>query len=760
VFGPNEQGKTLLIDAILKMLFKNKLGRNAKLFGNLERVDEQPEGFIVLDINGDDVKLERRKTLMDLVDLTPVEFRNVFVVRDSELGVHEPGANYTRISEKLAGLETTRIQKIKEALQNQGRLTNPSSTAGLADNVNTEHIKGRIRTAAACLEDIESLHRTLKSQGFDTLERALVDLEAELDAARTELGLLRKAETHQKFTAARKRLAAIAQIDAKLEHADGLKSEDLDAWKQAERDLARLIEESKEISGKRAKNREESARLENRKSDLRGDMAGLDDTAAEFDDRLASALDEFEALSRRAAADEPRRKTWGRIALACSVMLVGSMAAAAFQPAAFYAPIAAVLFLVVLLAGWRFVAGRSVLSKLAEAAENIRLISARFGIDDGKPESVRRYRLSLEKKRSAVRSELEHVTEKCIEHDKRDELNAERAGAIRERSAECRRIIGEITHRSGMSSVDDMKRALDDKAALGTERQRHAAVLTEQTGVGADRDGNLDVGRWRAAIEEYFGNAPEGADTLKYDKKREQALAGKVTALENETADIRSKLEWGKDALSSLEGRIGQARPFGAHEIACRSVDDLVRSRDALAGFVERIERDKENALLALDVFEDIEAEEKSRVLDLFGPDAGVSAHFERITRGRYIEVSYDLASAEITVVANDGEAIQAKYLSGGALDQLHFAVRLSIGERMFTDGCGLLILDDPFIKSDRGRLDSQLTLLREAVAGGWQVIYFSAKEEIKAALTPDIASGSVGIFEIGVVRSESPKPA
>jgi uncharacterized protein YhaN len=120
----------------------------------------------------------------------------------------------------------------------------------------------------------------------------------------------------------------------------------------------------------------------------------------------------------------------------------------------------------------------------------------------------------------------------------------------------------------------------------------------------------------------------------------------------------------------------------------------------------------------------------------------------------------FDLETAGIDVVGSDGDKVNADHLSGGALDQLHFAVRLSIGERMFPDGRGLLILDDPFIKSDGERLGIQMALLREVVSAGWQVVYFSAKDEVKAALMPDIASGSVGVFEVGRLRSETPKPA
>ena len=45
-FGPNEQGKTLMIDALVKML----LPKGYREFeGKIDRVDELPEGYVILE---------------------------------------------------------------------------------------------------------------------------------------------------------------------------------------------------------------------------------------------------------------------------------------------------------------------------------------------------------------------------------------------------------------------------------------------------------------------------------------------------------------------------------------------------------------------------------------------------------------------------------------------------------------------------------------------------------------------------------------
>ena len=57
--------------------------------------------------------------------------------------------------------------------------------------------------------------------------------------------------------------------------------------------------------------------------------------------------------------------------------------------------------------------------------------------------------------------------------------------------------------------------------------------------------------------------------------------------------------------------------------------------------------------------------------------------------------------------------------------------------------------MDDPFIKADPERLRRQLAMLKRICKQGWQVIYFSAKGEVKDALAKDIQKGLVNYYEI-----------
>lgn len=91
-----------------------------------------------------------------------------------------------------------------------------------------------------------------------------------------------------------------------------------------------------------------------------------------------------------------------------------------------------------------------------------------------------------------------------------------------------------------------------------------------------------------------------------------------------------------------------------------------------------------------------------------------------------------------------NGDTLDADKLSGGAYDQLYLSVRLALGEKLLKGSQGFFIMDDPFVKADRERLERQLEILKRICDTGWQVIYFTAKEEVVELLKSDVDNGRV----------------
>ena len=53
----------------------------------------------------------------------------------------------------------------------------------------------------------------------------------------------------------------------------------------------------------------------------------------------------------------------------------------------------------------------------------------------------------------------------------------------------------------------------------------------------------------------------------------------------------------------------------------------------------------------------------------------------------------------------------------------------------------------DPFIKADIERLQKQINIIKKMSESGWQIIYFTAKDEVRDVLKEDI--DSKGWFDV-----------
>ncbi len=84
----------------------------------------------------------------------------------------------------------------------------------------------------------------------------------------------------------------------------------------------------------------------------------------------------------------------------------------------------------------------------------------------------------------------------------------------------------------------------------------------------------------------------------------------------------------------------------------------------------------------------------------------------------------------------------------------MYRSIRLALGEKLMKGEKGFFIMDDPFIKADMARLKRQIDILTKISDMGWQIIYFSAKDEVKTCLDDKIKSGKVNYVEIKGVHS------
>ena len=177
VHGPNERGKTLLIDALIRLLFKKDLKRShLKLFGNLNRVSEKPEGYVVLATHAEEFKLEDDESIIGRVDsrLTPEDFRNLFVIRDSDLAVREERDYYEGITERLTGIKAREIDRVLKAVQHQGRLRSLSPDSLYVNSATQGKVADEMKRAGQLLEEITALRAQLADGDFESATERVV----------------------------------------------------------------------------------------------------------------------------------------------------------------------------------------------------------------------------------------------------------------------------------------------------------------------------------------------------------------------------------------------------------------------------------------------------------------------------------------------------------------------------------------------------------------------------------------------------------
>jgi hypothetical protein len=192
IYGLNESGKTLVIDALIKRLIGLEVGSDPLL----DRVEETPEGYIVLEDKGQEIKLGENETLATYLAIEPDELRNVFVVRDADLRIASEDIFYNRVTDKITGLRLEDIRKIKEQLRDSGKLTEGLK---ISDTATHSKAKSQLELAEKLKNDVEQYIEKAKSEHLEKLEADVFEANIRKSQLESHLELLEKAKKKTDF---------------------------------------------------------------------------------------------------------------------------------------------------------------------------------------------------------------------------------------------------------------------------------------------------------------------------------------------------------------------------------------------------------------------------------------------------------------------------------------------------------------------------------------------------------------------------------
>jgi len=741
-FGKNEDGKTLTIDAFVKLL----LERNMKEFQKINRVDEKPEGYIIIeDDKGKEIKLSRKKDLTKTVGLTTSECRNIFIIRNSDLSIAPESEFYTNVTDRLTGLRTKEISSIKKKLQELGRLTRAESNSEFSDKKEFEYIKSRLNDASKLLEEINILKDKIIKEKFDILEEESVKCNEEIEGVEQEVVTLENARKREKYEKGKGALDKLKEAFEELRDLKIYNEDDKQLWRDHERDSQKYNKE-KEIFSAEVKEIEKE--FKDTTKELNGverDSRIFDERKKKLDEEIRPELKNYEIKSGDLAKKERKNRYFTLMGIISAILLGISLLGVILNaPLPFY--ILVVFFLIFMISGvFKFQLTKDD-AWLAKEFERIKLNLSKYGLDAEDIGNILLKIQEFDEKYYKKNSELQDIKRKKENLEgKIKELRYKKIPDINKKIEDTEDKIDEIKTKSGETSLGRYTEKINAKQKLERLIERQKSVLKSHFG-GNNEKLEENISRW----DEEIGNFAEYKDKAKEIKYSETA----VTELEEKKQGFEKKLEEINDNMESLQKEMEEVQRKvnkilrAEEELYCKTSVDLKAVKDRLQKFINKNESNKDNVLEVIKYFEEIEAEEKEKVSELFGKESSISKYFNEITDGFYKEVTFSQETEGIEVKRMDGEILGAEKLSGGAYDQLYFSIRLALGEKLLKGNKGFFIMDDPFVKADPDRLKRQINALKKITKLGWQVLYFSAKGEIYDALKIDIENGTVNYIK------------
>ncbi len=740
-FGANEDGKTLTIDALLKMLFGKAAQRR---FQAIKRVAEQPDGYLILQLEGSqEFKLPEAGSLPELLGISPAEFANIFIIRDSNLAIANEDQFYRGVTNRLTGMRSGEINLIINELRELGKVTN----TGDYKNTAPDKLKDRLSRARTLLEKGGRLVAKMLDEGYAGLEEELAVLKRERKECWEELNLQREAAGREKYETG---LGALNRLNSALKEREQLNlvtEADFNDWRNAENGFGhvsderkRLEEELKEGRGllEIARNDMLSARTAYREAEQEQKrVAGAIEKDLEEYGRQQTLFCRFETLAEKSVLS--------RFIGAGFLVFLLALAGSIYRPSWWLYILLGLATAAVLLAALLHFVYINKKSKLKQAEAALLARAEGFNLNAEDIHSLRSNFGLLEKKVAAEAGCLSEA-EKGLEWRQKEYARIKNELEAREKQlAQIRAEIAGFQKLTGAEKIEQAAEIIKLQQVLQKEIEKEAGILESHFGK-SDKPGlPAEINAYWFSQVDSLSSFKEAAPGIIHDRKTIAELNERLNSLDQKIAALKELLDDRRDELRSIEKELPEIFSVeGAEELRCETTADLKMMLRRLEEWIEACEDNKNSALAAIDLFAMIEQEEEEKVSELFGSQSPVSSYFSQITGGLYEKVIYDPEKNTVFIVSKDGHRLNADQLSGGAYDQLYFAIRLALGEKLLQGEKGFFVLDDPFIKSDPGRLQILLSMLFSISADGWQILYFSSKGEIRQALEEKIAAGEV----------------
>ena len=718
-WGMNEEGKTLTLDALLRFLFEKKV----KGFANINRVDEFPEGYLVLEMDGNEVKLPEAGSLMKITGLGRDELADLFVIRNSDLSFANEGELYTTVTDRLTGLQTDRIARINEKLRGFAFAT----PAWAFSDEKPHKMKSRLQKAENLLRDIEELYTSLENINYDELVERKVSLVRNLETGVKKTEELETARLRERYERGREAFGRYREARDCLSDLERYSEEEERTWHRLEVERGSKISERDELL---EKIREKEGRLaeKRRAAEESGMRFGImEETKKRADEEITPRMRECENRAALLAGGRALAGLYSLFIVVSAVLCAAGTAGFALRPAAWFAVLfllAGISTLVFAFLRLRLGAGESRLAREIEALSFLLQKHGMQGKTIGEIEHAvqtfyKNYRIA-ETEKQKLDSEFRFADE-SLEND-RKRANRELQSGIEEIDDK----INGIKRKSGAADSEEYARMLRRREELDNERQVNAARLNELFSL---EGGTEDQTRWEveiASLRTFENRSPNCI----FDEKELNTARRENGEIEREIGELNGLIrEWG-NRLSRVAAQANEIVPDDEEKYLCGTTAELKAVEEGMRAFIEGAEEKMSVARTVSGIFEELGNEERRKMSLLFEGEK-VSGPFQKITGGRYTSVGLD-DDGNVQVMGRDGARLGAWQISAGTFDQLYLSIRIALGSELAGDEKTFFILDDPLVKADPERMRREFDMLVDVARSGRQILYFSAKGEIR----------------------------
>jgi exonuclease SbcC len=741
IFGENESGKTLLLDAILRFLLSRK--RERDLFLRLDRIEHDPDGFIEVLHEGQNYRFPNQGSLPDLLGINAADLRNVLVVRAGDLQVHggEDRSYYAEITDRLTGIHREPIKKIKGKLVDIGKLT-PSGK--LSDAQAYGKVASRVDDASHVLSRIEELNDVLADTDLVALDsELLVAMECKAEAIE-DIRLLQEAEKREQYRSGVDLLEDLEKCSKKIADLPAIEQEHYDVWRDAEKIIREkgedLHQAEKDLAERKEEHKEADATLqsvEESLSELQRRKPAIDD----LEKRVDRYRERVEAEASISAVFKLLPRIAGALAILLGIAFIGIIIGVSQS---FFTIVAMILGVLLFFIGAALLLDRLSEGRRRMAWESLRLDAAQSGMNVGTFEELLEAMgefqdelIGAQEKLTGAKTHEGIVASQVEESEKQIKQ-------LEQYIDDAETTLSKLKDDLGLRSFEGLKKVRDDLQKFEKRKTELITNLGVLFGEPNEDEEALEI--WRAQIQE-LALYVEAAPGVIYAKAGQENLKKELEELEEQIGGLEGHLYGIRKEIAEIASEASRILATD-EQLPGDAVEDLGTVEKKLRDFVWNIDEKAELARVAIEIFNEIQEEEEQKVKDLFGEDDQASQFFRTITDKAYEQVVYDPNEGELKVIRNDGKALRAYVLSSGTYDQLYLATRLSLAHRILQGEPGFLLFDDPFLTSDSNRLDQQLEILQRLAKEGWQIVYFSVKDEVRDRLQESIDPGDLFVLE------------